>query len=198
MKRAASVAILLVAMLGSILPAAQAETRAWKFQVFLDQRDIGYHHFTLRSDGNSSELRSEANFQVRLLLFTAYRYLHDATETWRGDCLKTLRARTDDNGERNTVDWTDADSGCAMSFAYWNPKILRGGRLLNAQTGAFNTVTVTPQPDETIDVRGQPTVAQRYRLAGSLLSIDLWYAKQEWVALESATKGGRRLRYRLM
>jgi len=177
---------------------AFAEPRAWNFRVFLDEREIGHHHFTLSAAGDARELRSEARFAVRILGLTVYRYTHDATERWQGDCLQALDASTDDDGQQERVDWRGARGDCALSFAYWNPKILQGGRLLNAQTGRFEPVTVTPQGEETIDVRGRPTLSRRYRLDGKNLAIDLWYAGTQWVALESAAKGGRRLHYRLI
>jgi hypothetical protein len=191
--------IRLCAALLTLLAAlpAHAETRDWKFRVFLDDREIGYHHFMLRENGGARELRSEARFQVRVLGLTVYRYEHDATERWRGECLQALDSATDDNGEREKVAWRGEAGGCALSFAYWNPKILQGGSLLNAQTGRFEPVTVTARGEETIEVRGQPTRSQRYRLAGANLAIDLWYAGSQWVALESTARGGRILRYRL-
>jgi hypothetical protein len=180
------------------LPAG-AETRAWDFRVFLDDREIGRHRFALRADGAERELRSEARFEVKLLGFTAYRYAHEATERWAGDCLRSLTARTEDNGEKLAVDWRAEAGECRMSFAYWNPRILEAaGRLLNAQTGAFVAVTVQPQGEETIEVRGRPAPSRRYRLSGPDLAIDLWFSGRDWVALESTAKGGRRLRYRLI
>lgn len=179
-------------------PPAIAEPLAWNFRVFLDEREIGRHHFTLRTDGAARELRSEARFQVRVVGLTVYRYAHDAVERWRDGCLQALDSATDDNGDREKVEWRGEPGDCALSFAYWNPKILQGGRLLNAQTGRFEAVTVTSQGEETIEVRGRPTQSQRYRIAGTNLAIDLWYAGIQWVALESAAKGGRRLRYQLI
>jgi hypothetical protein len=189
--------LVLLTVLLAAAPAF-AESRSWNFRVFLDQREIGVHRFTLREDSGSRELRSEARFQVRLLGLTAYRYSHDATESWRGDCLQALSARTDDNGEREAVDWRSGEGECAFSFAYWNPRILQASRLLNAQTGKFEPVTVAPQGEESIEVRGRAARSQRYRLSGPRLSIDLWYAGEDWVALESTARGGRRLQYRLM
>ena len=49
---------------------------------------------------NLRELTSEARFRVRVLFIDAYRYEHRARESWRGDCLERLDARTDD--ERQT------------------------------------------------------------------------------------------------
>lgn len=85
-----------------------------------------------------------------------------------------------------------------MTFAYWNPQILKARRLLNAQTGELLPVTVTPQGEETVEVRGKPVAAHRYRISGPRLQIDLWYAGARWVALEALAEGGRRLRYELI
>jgi hypothetical protein len=184
----------------------------WNFRAFLDDSPIGYHRFTLLDQGATRELRSETRFEVKVLFITAYRYSHDATEHWRGDCLESLKARTDDNGEPTAVDAVSAGdglmvetskgremlSGCVMSFAYWNPQILRQLRLLNAQTGTFETAKIAALGEETISVRGARVSAKRYRITGPKNPIDLWYsATDEWLALESTVAGGRRLRYTL-
>jgi hypothetical protein len=192
--------------------AAQAQTRVWDFRAQLDDAPIGYHRFTLSGEGGSRELKSETRFEVKVLFISAYRYLHDATERWRGNCLESLAARTDDNGERSVVEAVGgADglqvaagaaretlAGCVMSFAYWNPQMLRQTRLLNAQTGKFEAVRVSALGEEVITVRGQPQTARKFRLTGPKNPIDLWYsAADEWLALESTVAGGRRLRYTL-
>jgi hypothetical protein len=71
--------------------------------VFLDDAEIGYHRFTLAEAGAERVLRSEARFEVKFLLFTAYRYAHDADERWRDGCLTRLESRTRDNGARYRV-----------------------------------------------------------------------------------------------
>jgi hypothetical protein len=190
----------------------QAEVRAWNFRVFLDDAEIGYHRFTLRQGTRERELTSEARFDVKFLFFSAYRYQHEATERWRGDCLAGVAARTNDNGELYRVEAAhdgerflvetqagrDELAGCVMTFAYWNPRMLRQTRLLNVQTGEYTNVTVTPAGEELILVRGQPTSARRYALRGEKIAIDLWYsADGDWLALESTTAGGRRVRYQI-
>jgi len=89
-------------------------------------------------------------------------------------------------------------SGCIMSFAYWNPRILLARRLLNGETGELLPMSITPEGTETVSVRGTPVTASRYRISAPQLQIDLWYAHDLWVALESPARGGRRLRYELI
>ena len=161
--------------------AAQGEIRHWEFRVFLDEREVGTHRFTLTENGAIRELRSVARFDVQFLFVTAWRYRHEATERWQDGCLASLVSRTDDNGEPYAVDWRSGE-GCEMSFAYWNPRILGARRLLNAQTGELEPVRVARLGEE------------RWRLSAPGIHIELQYSGGEWVSLE-ALKGGRRLRY---
>jgi hypothetical protein len=83
-----------------------------------------------------------------------------------------------------------------MTFAYWNPDLLGQSRLLNVQTGEYLDVQVRALGEETITVRGGAQRAQRYVLETRDFRIDLWYSpSKEWLALESRTDGGRKIRY---
>ena len=176
--------------------AAEASIQSWRFRVLLDGREIGRHTFTREEVADGARVLSEARFDVRFLFFSAYRYDHRAEERWRGDCLVSLEARTDDNGARKDVSVRPAE--CTRSFSYWDPAIVRAERLLNAQTGETVPVRTAALGNESISVRGKDTAASRHRLTGPGLSIDLWYAGRDWVALESSVEGGRRLRYELL
>jgi hypothetical protein len=201
--------------LGPVAALAGASTAAQttlRFNVLLDGDPIGHHRFELRDGASAREVVSQADFRVRLLFVDVYRYRHTATERWVGDCLEALSARTDDNGEievvtaRRSGDGLVVDAtrtqgrhgGCVRSFAYWNPRILDGGRLLNAQTGEYLPIRVLPLGEERVPVRGRLESTRRYRLIGEGVEIDLWYAGEDWVALESRAGDGRRLRYELL
>jgi hypothetical protein len=204
-------ALCAILLLATSLHAA-AQSRVWDFRAFLDDSPIGYHRFTLVEQGGRRELKTESRFEVKVLFVIAYRYFHNATERWRGNCLESLSARTDDDGDKLAVDAVlDAKGlevtttkgsalipGCAMSFAYWNPLILRQSRLLNPQTGEYEAIKVADLGEQSIVVRGAAVSAKHYRITGPKNPIDLWYsASDEWLALESTVAGSRRLRYTL-
>jgi hypothetical protein len=182
------------AMLVASHAHALAATREWRFEVSLDDRLIGEHRYVLREEGESRELTSEARFRVTILFFDAYRYDHRAHEWWSGNCLDRLKATTNVNGKRTAVAVEPTDS-CVQTFAYWNPSILDARRLLNPQTGEYVDVEVTSMGDEV--KAGLETQRFRLRSSGAApLEIDLWYTPaRDWVALESRTPEGRRLRY---
>ena len=193
--------------------AGAANDDAWRFRVYLDDREIGYHHFYLAGNGDTRQLRSVAEFEYKLLFVTLYDYEHENLETWSGDCLHSVDSRTDANGEPFAVEGrrqaggfrVDGSAGeltlpgCVMSFAYWNPAFLQQERLLNTQNGEFLDVDVSDPVEESLEVRGERRSAVRYRVEAGELSLDLWYSTDdEWLALESKVGGGRTLRYELM
>lgn len=204
-------ALLLLALLASA-GADATLGEEWRFRVFLGDREIGTHHFRVIETNGERHVESDAQFAVNFLFFNAYTYSHRAREHWRGDCLATLEASTDDNGERLTVlgarhadgfnlAATGGDAtlpGCVMPFAYWNPAMLRQPRLLNVQTGELMEVRIEALGEETVPVRGVPIVAQRHALHTPKFRIDVWYLDdRQWVQLESRTENGRLLRYRI-
>ena len=186
---------------------------SWRFRVWLDDKEIGYHNFFLAKNGDMSQLHSEASFEYKLLFVKLYGYEHVNRETWVGNCLQSIDSRTDANGEPYAVngrriggEFELGGSGgeatlpeCVMSFAYWNPSFLKQDRLLNTQNGEYLDVQVSPPLFEELEVQGEKRPSYRYRLAAGALNLDLWYSMdRQWLALESETEGGRKLRYELL
>ena len=86
-----------------------------------------------------------------------------------------------------------------MSFAYWNHSFLKHDRLLNTQNGDYLEVEISEPEQEFLTVRGEKVTALKYRLAAGELDLQLWYSlDNEWLALESTTKGNRVLSYELL
>jgi hypothetical protein len=195
------------------LSSEPATGHSWRFRVWLDDKEIGYHNFFLAKNGEMTQLHSEASFEYKLLFVKLYDYKHENRETWNGDCLQSIDSRTDANGQPYTVNGRRKDgefelgssSGetslpeCVMSFAYWNPSFLQQKRLLNTQNGEFLEIQVSPPVFEELEVQGEQRPSNRYRLAAGALNLDLWYSMdKQWLALESETEGGRKLRYELL
>lgn len=206
-RRRFPVALLLV--LGGALNARASTPREWRFDVFLGDRPIGTQVFEVTEEGARERVRTQASFDVNILFVNAYSYRHRNEEVWERGCLASIDSTTDDNGKPYRLKGASASNGfavetqasratlpaCVRTFAYWNPEYLNAHRLLNAQTGEYEDVTLRALGDETLQVRGERRSARRYALEGSTLRIDLWYSPDnDWLALESK-KGGRTIRY---
>ena len=193
------------------LQVSASTSNEWRFEVFLDEKPIGFHHFQLNTSGDTRKLRGEARFSVKLLGFTVYEYSHQNLELWQQNCLQRIEASTDDNGKQLFVRGSSNGKqlllednsgnrgvpGCVMTFAYWNPEILVQQQLLNAQTGEYLDISVQPLGEKTLQLQGSDVAALHYRLSTNENDIDLWYSSdRDWLALSTTTSGGRQLHYR--
>jgi hypothetical protein len=192
--------------------SVSARSGEWNFQVLLDVKPIGSHHFQVSAQGSETRLVSEADFKVTVLSFPFYRYHHVSQEAFQDGCLQDLRASTNENGSYQEVRGSLGDSAfvvttrqgtsvlplCIMTFDYWNPRILQQSHLLNPQTGAYLPIVVTHLGSEVLAVEGQSQLTETYLIVADTMKIKLWYSADErWLALESPTPDGRLMRYQL-
>ena len=202
-----------------------ANAKVWDFDVYLDNRKIGSHTFTLSED---NQMLSRAKFKVSVLFINAYSYDHTSKEQWSGDCLSSINADTVEDKTETKVSGSLRDEtfnvkngdqsqtlpSCVMTFAYWNPKTLTQSKLLNPQNAEYLTTNIKEVGNESILVKGNKIEAKRYKLlaiadakprlnnnkkaAKAKLDIDLWYDQNNnWVALQSTTPEGYKVIYKL-
>ncbi len=197
----------------TLASAVDTHARSWKFDVYLDDSRIGSHDFLLEETANGvKRLTAEARFDVKFLFINAFKYRHEVEETWSGDCLTGVEARTSTNGKRTEIVGELTEAGftveggssvstldeCVMTFAYWNPAFLEQARLLNPQTGEFLEVEVDSLGKQPLTRDGRSVLAEVYRVSAKNMEVRVWYsADAEWLALESPTESGRIIRYEL-
>jgi hypothetical protein len=204
----------LCVLLVPLLAIAAESDRRFDFEVLLDGKAIGTHRFdiTARADA-STRVQSTASFDVRFLGIPVYRYRHQASERWQGGCLQQIDATTHDNGALQRVQGAMSGGGfalqhpaarplggaCVNAYAYWDPaRLLPQTQLLNPQTGQIDRVRIERVGEEVVSVRNESMLADRYRLSGEKLQVELWYSRSgDWLQLESRVGPNRVLRYRL-
>ena len=184
----------------------------WLFDVFADKRALGQHRFEVDVSQETTTVLSQADFKVKALFVEVFSYEHENREQWADGCLVSYDALTDTEGETIASSGSAGDgsfttnvndeitrheTGCASTFAYWNPAILSATELFNPQTGELEPVVVEPLGEDTVETPQGPISAQRYRLNLEEGQIDVWYTEPErtWVALQSQTPGERTIRY---
>jgi len=189
-----------------------AHANSWKFDVFLDESKIGYHHFSSEIIDGVEHITSKAEFNVRFMFFTIYHYHHSNQEQWRNGCLVKLESSTDDNGDKQFVKLTRdneqsrietgqtllSSEDCIRSFSYWNLSQLDTSTLLNSQTGELMKVSLEKMGSQTLGKEQSFIEASKYKLVGKDIEITLWYTQDnQWLALQSITKNGGVIRYQL-
>lgn len=189
------------------------EMRKLSFDVFLDDREIGFQNFTVTPTSLGKRVETQAKFEVKVLRFTAFAYDHRNTEVWRDGCLKTIEARTDSNGKLQAVRGEDRGNAfvvstaegeqrlgnCVASFAYWDRDLLlQRQRLLNSQTGEYTAVRIDPLGRGSVRIGDRNVAVERYSIMGRGIDLSIAYAlgSGEWVSLDSKLDSGRMLSYR--
>jgi hypothetical protein len=218
----ASGALLAGLLVPGLVPATTAPVAVpaseWRFTVRLDGKPIGSHRFAVADAGDGGlAIRSEAQFDVSLLGVPLYRYRHRVDERWAGGCLSSIDARTDDNGRLTEVrgqaeggrfdlqvrgdgraaSAPGAPAGCLMSFAYWNPALAGQKRLLDPGSGRVEPVAIAAPSAAPTDLGAHGQPVRGLRISGLAQPIDVWYAGDRWVGLDTVVGDGRRLSYRL-
>ncbi len=208
---------LVLLLLTGFSVAVQAAIRApevdtYKFNVLLDDKPIGHHSFRIESEGDEQLVEIEANFDVKVLFVTAFRYRHNNTERWQGNCLAEIDSDTTANGKQFDVSGSTVGENfvlkangddkslpaCVKTFSYWNPVFLGETQLLNSQTGQYEPVEIIERGEDTLQTSdGRDLIGQRYDIVVNETPISVWYSLDEkrWLGLETLAAGNRRLRY---
>ena len=208
--------VLLIFSIGLTQPslATLSTTEEMRFRVLLDNKDIGYHTFTIARQGDAKVVNIKAEFDVRLFFIRAYNYLHENVETWQDGCLRRIESLTNDNGHRFEVNGEKKNDSfelvtldtsrslkqdCVMTFAYWDRDFLLQPNLLNAQTGDYIEVTTKSLGKRRFKLGDDVTSAHGFHVFSKEhdLSIKVWYEENSnrWLALESSVGNGKTLRY---
>jgi hypothetical protein len=111
MLRLLAIAILLMTSCRA-LAADDPYAAKTRYTVWRAGQQIGQLTLTFDHKGHNKLVTVESDVEVRTLGVVAYRYTHRSREEWDGELLHSLRAATDDNGQRFTV--SAARSGGAL------------------------------------------------------------------------------------
>ena len=179
------------------------------FRVLRDGAPIGRHEVRFRSRQDQVIADSRFEAEVKVLFFTAYRYLYQSQDVWRDGCLVALKAETDDNGTQTKVHAELEGQGLRITTAagskvvtpgiypttHWNSGVLGSSRVLNTITGKIAEVDLIPMGEETVQVEGRPVTARRFRYTGEIQS-DVWYdADGRWVKMRFNAEDGSTIEY---
>jgi hypothetical protein len=127
------------------------------FDVYRNGQPIGQHTLTFQHDGANRTVTITVDLTVRALGIVAYRYQHNSKEVWSNNALQALEARTDDNGQKYSV----------------NVKRGSDGLLVERQSPAASAAAAT-----TSDQGLQPATFAREVLPASLLPTTHWNVSQ--------------------
>jgi hypothetical protein len=201
---------LLLLLCGKAFAVAAPEIS--KFNIMREGHQIGSSTTSIQSNGKETVVDTTINVDVKILGFTAYRYVQTSNEKWAGDHVVTITSETDDNGTKHNLSLAlhddkligeadgkvlTLDAGMIPS-SVWNPKLVTQTVVMDSVNGKLKHISVTDLGTENIDIRGQPTKAHHYSMRGQLEQ-DLWYDMSgRLVQLKFKGRDGSVISYHLM
>lgn len=155
--------------------------------ILVDGKKIGHAHYTVsyNEEGEIEDLKARASlsvFGVKL-----YSYAQDTHENWRAGKLRSMRGRTDDDGDidevallRNATHYEGEHNGEAVTIpegafpnSVWHHQITQERLLFNIVNLRLMEVFVT-RVKETIVWGGEKVATDRFDFAGDW-SASIWY-----------------------
>ena len=200
------ISILALLFCSQLLWAEASTVKSWNFKVLINDREVGTHQFRVTNEGDSLSVNSTMSMDFTVMMIKKVRYQHQANESWQGSCLTSVSSQTNRQGkdvslkvnavetgllvEKDRIaEGAEVLAGCVRSFAYWDPQLLQGERLLNVETGEHMPVAISSR------VSAEDNITHVI-IAAPKGDIHLQYdASGDWLSLQTKLQMGAVLKY---
>lgn len=183
------------------------------FKVVRNGKVLGHHRFEFITHRQRLEVKVTAGIEYRLFSIPLYTHSHLATEVWQNGRLISMKATTDDNGERlvlsvrvlknalliDSSEGREKVPGTTLPASFWSAAMLNSETLFSTLRGGILPIEVEYIGDEVIEVKGEPRLTKHYRLTGGV-ERDLWFDSSDnmsLVYLKFEAKDGSTVEYQL-
>jgi hypothetical protein len=168
--------------------AGVPEGRVLAFDIMRNGEAIGTHTYHFKKSTDRTEVWIKTYIDFRLLFIPIYKFEHESREVWRDGRLTSLESNTNENGtpvkleihrDKNSLLVVAKDGNLYVDreiipASLWNHLLLNRNKTLTTVSGNLKTFQVEYVGEENIDLRGQQTTTQHFRLIGEF-ERDLWY-----------------------
>ena len=166
-----------------------------KFEIFRNDKKVGYHNIIFSRDKEMLIVRNEIQFEIKKLGISFYKYQSEGTEVYDQDgLLFTFNSKTSDNkklkycnieaqdNKNYLIDGSSYKGTLNKDFAissYWNHEILKKNTQISGITCKIRNQKVTFLKNESIEVKGQTTKTSVFNIDGKGLDTQIWYRKKD-------------------
>ena len=181
-----------------------------RYRVYRDGSAIGAHDIVMRGAPGSRTVETKVRLEVKVAFITAFRYLHESTETWRDGRLLSLVSRTDDNGEKREVVGASVGDGVRIigptgpfvasphlmtSNGFWSAEFVRQTSLINAAEGGEVGIAAKRLGEEEIATARGPMKTEKHRFLTPQCAGQVWYDMEGLLARGIFEIKGEKLTY---
>ena len=184
---------------------ARAQTASRRYRLDRAGSEIGTHDISIGRSGDTLTVDVSIAIAVRVLGLVAYRYEMTSREIWQNGMLRSIRSRSDNNGDAAFVNadrsgsviridgsafsgTADADVG---TTSYWNPAILDRPVWISTQGGTPLDIRATRTGTASYPVSGGTVATTAYALGAELPATVHYTASGEWAGSTFDARGSQ-------
>jgi Domain of unknown function (DUF6134) len=169
------------------IPPAATKTHQ-SYDIIRQGDTIGTNTVDVERRGDTTLVKISTKILVKVMFIEAYRFDHDATETWKTGQLVAFNSQTNDNGTKHNVTVTSGTDKLDLNVdgkhsdapltlrpaSLWNKAFDAQKELFDPANGKRLAIQTKDLGDENITVNGAARQARHYKISGEL-DRDVWF-----------------------
>ena len=181
-----------------------------KYELFRNNKLIGYHKFDFVRDNNLLSVKSEVSFKITKLGVDLYKYFAQSDEVYKDSKFYQFSSKTNQNKKEKYVNinlntdkkeliidgssYKGKASVDSIVGTWWNHEIVRAKKQISAISGRIIDQTVTFIGKEQITIDNKTYNALHFNFKSSDLSLpdnkklntDIWYDENTFLWLKAS------------
>lgn len=193
---------------------ATATVEVRDFEVRVDNRTVGTHRLTIKTKGETHQVKFETDVKVNLIV-SAHTFKFRGTEVWHKNRLETAEIQSEEAGKKRSFTLqTDgeiqqtsfngkpvpATSLSLMTTAYWRlppaDLLTKPLMIVDVDSGTTRAVQVKTMEKTPISFNGQSRECQHVKIDGPSPA-DLWFDDQQRLVRQKSVESGHQLELRI-
>ena len=187
-----------------------AEFNYLEYELFRNNKSIGYHKFEFSRDKEKLSIISQVNFKITKLGVDVYKYFANSKEEYEKGIFKSYSSKTkqnkkdryvninlDENNDHLIIDGSSYKGKANKEFivgTWWNHEIIQAKAQISGISGRIIDQTVTFIGKENIKIGEKTYKTLRFNFKSSdeslpdskKLNTDIWYEEETYLWVKAA------------
>ena len=181
-----------------------------EYELFRNNKSIGYHKFDFERDGKILSIKSEVSFKITKLGVDLYKYFAKSEENYSNGALNTYSSKTQQNkkdryvnikldpgNEFLIIDGSSYKGKASKEYivgTWWNHEIIKAKAQISGISGRIIDQTVTFVGKEEVKIGNKTFKTLRFNFKSSdetlpdskKLNTDIWYEEDTYLWVKAA------------
>jgi hypothetical protein len=180
-----------------------------EYELFRNNKSIGYHKYDFKREGNNLSIISEVRFKITKLGVDLYKYFAKSEENYKKGVFKSYFSKTKQNkkdryvninanSDKNLIiDGSSYKGPASKEFivgTWWNHEIIKAKAQISGISGRIIEQTVTFIGKEEVIIDGKTYKTLHFNFKSSdetlpeskQLNTDIWYEEETYLWIKAA------------